>query len=193
MGREATLSDVSDRLSALEGTVSQISEASVSDWMVPLAAFLGAALAALIHLYIGRRTLKANVIAEARKVWMAELRRELADMLAEVYMPFSSDAEDYDVKKRVYAAVSRVRLRLTPEELRQSHVTQDRDRHLMLESAITKLSRLLFDYMDDKAKYDEVHDQATEVENIARRIFYDTWVQIKDEVEGAHSTSSHRS
>ena len=176
--------EIAERLRAIESALEQASGLSAVDFLVPLLAFLGAALAAVVHWHIGKRTLRANVIAEARKVWMSELRRDLADLLSEVYMPYSSDSEDYDTKKRVYAAVGRVRLRLTPENIRNQTVTLDRDRHQCLEGAIEKLSRLLFEYMDGKAKYEDVHKQANKVEDIARRIFYGTWDQIKSDVQG---------
>lgn len=176
--------EIEERIRRIENALEHASGLSAGDLLVPLLAFLGAALAAVVHWYIGKRTLRANVIAEARKVWMSELRRDLADLLAEVYMPFSSNSEDYDTKKRVYAAVGRVRLRLTPENLRNQAVQLDRDRHQCLEGAIEKLSRLLFEYMDGEVDYEDVHKQANKVEDVARRIFYGTWDQVKSDVQG---------
>jgi hypothetical protein len=95
----------------------------------------------------------------------------------------------YDIKKKVNAAISRIRLLLTPEKERERVPEKDRDRHNELELKLEQLSTIAFSYLDGESECEAVFDKAREVEDVARRIFYDTWKQIKEESHANISSS----
>jgi len=153
-----------------------------------LAAFFGAGLAAFINHLISRHSLKANIVVEARKQWIEELRKEVTDFVNTTLRTTPSMyIKGADFKQKHSAEIEAkkciILLRLTPDSQRSGRENSWADKHSELKESVEHSTYVALEVMNNRLTYGDLKKALTETQDISRNILYHTWRQIRREIE----------